>query len=97
MKTRFCEGKEDLQRIGQVLHVSSSCNMILKAENVPRIGNKVLDENLKPVGTVFDVFTPTSSPYVAVKPSIHNPQHLAKRVLYAVPSKLGSKKRKKRR
>jgi RNA-binding protein len=97
LNPRFCEGKEDLQRIGQVLHVSSSRNMILKAENVPRIGNKVLDENLKPVGIIFDVFGPTSSPYVAVKPSIHNPQDLVKRILYAVPSKFGNKKRKKRR
>jgi len=90
-------GKAILQRIGLVLHVSSSRNIILKAENVPRIGDKVLDENLKPVGMVFDVFGPTSSPYVAVKPNTQDPQHLVNRVLYIVPSKPGRKERKKKR
>jgi len=86
-----------LQRIGHVLHVSSSRNVILKAENVPRIGDKVVDENLKSVGTVFDVFGPSSSPYVAVKPDARDPHHLVNRVLYAVPSKPGKKERKKKR
>jgi RNA-binding protein len=86
-----------LQRIGHVLHVSSSRNIILKAENIPRIGDKVIDENLKPVGMVFDVFGPTSSTYVAVKPNIQDPQRLVNRVLYVVPSKPGRKERKKRR
>jgi len=90
-------GKEILQRIGLVLHVSSSKNIILKTKKVPRIGDRVLDENLKPVGMVFDVFGPTSSPYVAVKPNIQDPQHLVNRVLYVVPSKPGRKDRKKKR
>jgi RNA-binding protein len=86
-----------LQRIGYVLHVSSSRNIILKAENIPRIGDKVTDENLKPVGKVFDVFGPTSSTYVAVKPNIQDPQRLVNHVLYVVPSKPGRKERKKKR
>jgi len=90
-------GKAILQRIGLVLHVSASRNIILKAEKVPRIGDRVQDENLKPVGMVFDVFGPTSSPYVAVKPNIQNPRHLINRVLYVVPSKPEMKERKKKR
>jgi len=90
-------GKEILQRIGHVLHVSSSRNVVLKAENVPRIGDEVVDENLKSVGTVFDVFGPTSSPYVAVKPNVKDPRHLINRILYAVPSKPGRRERKKKR
>ena len=89
-------GKRVLHRIGHVLHVSNTKNMILKAENVPRIGDNVANEKLKPVGTVFDVFGPTSSPYVAVKPNIQNPEQLVNQVLYAVPSKAGRKKRRKR-
>jgi len=85
-----------LHRIGNVLHVSNTKNMIIKAENIPRIGDKVTDENLKPVGTVFDVFGPTSSPYVAVKPHIKSPEQLVNHVLYVVPSKDGRKTRKKR-
>jgi len=70
--------------------------MILKAENIPRIGDSVANEKLKPVGTVFDVFGPTSSPYVAVKPYIKSPEQLVNQVLYVVPSKDERIKRKKR-
>jgi len=77
---------EILQRIGCVLHVSSSKNIILKAENLPRIGDKVVDEHLKPIGMVFDIFGPTSSPYVAVRPDIGDPHRLVNHVLYAIPS-----------
>jgi rRNA processing protein Gar1 len=90
-------GKRVLNRIGCVLHVSNTKNMILKAENIPRIGDQVANEKLKPVGTVFDVFGPTSSPYVAVKPTIQSPEQLVNQVLYAVPSKAGTRKRKRRR
>ena len=90
-------GKKVLHRIGYILHLSNTKNIILKAENIPHIGAKVTNEKLKPVGTVFDVFGPTSSPYVAVKPSIHNPEQLVKQVLYSVPSEAGRKKRKRRR
>ena len=70
--------------------------MIIKAENIPRIGDKVANENLKPVGTVFDVFGPTSSPYVAVKPHVRSPEQLINHVLYVIPSEAGRRKRKKK-
>ena len=85
-----------MHRIGYVLHVSNTKNMILKAENIPRIGESVANEKLKQVGTVFDVFGPTSSPYVAVKPYIKRPEQLVNQVLYVVPSKDERIKRKKR-
>ncbi|PVX23885.1 MAG: H/ACA RNA-protein complex protein Gar1 [Candidatus Bathyarchaeum sp.] len=89
-------GKGILHRIGYVLHVSKTKNMILKAENIPRIGDNVANEKLKPVGTVFDVFGPTAAPYVAVKPHIKSPEQLVNSILYTVPSKDGRMKRKKR-
>ncbi len=61
--------------------------MILKAENIPRIGDSVVNEKLKAIGTVFDVFGPTSSPYVAVKPHINKPEQSINQVLYVIPSK----------
>jgi len=90
-------GKEILQRIGRVLHVSSSMNVILKAENVPRIGDKVVDENLKSVGTVFDVFGPTSYPYITVKPNVKDPHRFVNNILYSVPSKPERKEMKRKR
>jgi len=70
--------------------------MILKAESLPRIRDRVVDEKLKPVGTVFDIFGPVSSPYVSVKPEMDDLHSLANRVLYSIPSP-GSKKMKRRR
>jgi RNA-binding protein len=48
------------------------------------------------VGKVFDVFGPTASPYVAVKPNIQSPEKLINQILYVVPSKSGKKMRNKR-
>ncbi|MEM1589506.1 MAG: Gar1/Naf1 family protein [Candidatus Bathyarchaeia archaeon] len=80
-----------LIRLGCVLHVSSSKNIIVKVENVPRLGETVVDENLKPVGEVFDIFGPVSSPYVAVKSKIAKPGVLVGKALYVLPSKKGRK------
>jgi len=83
-----------LHRIGYVLHIGSSGNIILKAGNLPRIGDQVVDENLKPVGVVFDVFGPISSPYAAVRPSVEEPNRFIEHVLYAFPSKPRREKRR---
>ncbi|MBT8171676.1 Gar1/Naf1 family protein [Candidatus Bathyarchaeota archaeon] len=85
-----------MHRIGHVLHVSNTKNMILKVENIPHIGDDVINEKLDIVGTVFDVFGPTRSPYVAVKPKNHNPEKFVNDLLYSNPSKVGRIKRKKR-
>lgn len=73
-----------MQYLGRVLHVSSSRNLILKAKTMPKIGADVADENLKSVGTVFDVFGPVHAPYVAVKPRTIEPQRLINHLLYTV-------------
>jgi len=70
--------------------------MILKSENLPRIGDKVVNENLQSVGMVFDIFGPTSSPYVAIKPNVKEPQNLVNHILYVVPSPSKPKREKRR-
>jgi len=69
------------------LHVSPSRNIIVKVENIPKIGETVVDEHLKPIGKISDVFGPVSSPYVAVKPTIREPKKLANKILYVFPLK----------
>jgi RNA-binding protein len=76
-----------LQRLGLILHVTPSRNIIAKIENVPRIGETVVDENLKPIGKVFDILGPVSSPYATITPTIRNPEKLADRTVYTLPSK----------
>jgi len=76
-----------LQRLGRALHISPSRNIITKIEHLPKIGETVVDENLKPVGKVFDILGPVSSPYAAIKPSISEPEKLKNRMLYVCPLK----------
>ena len=83
-----------MQRLGLILHISPSRNMIVKVENIPRIGEAVVDEDLKPVGKVFDILGPVSSPYVAVRPAIHDPQRLVNKPVYVIPSMRRMEKRK---
>jgi RNA-binding protein len=78
-----------------VLHVSSSRNLVLKAETLPKINSKVVDRNLEFVGKVFDVFGPVSSPYAAVRPVVSKPQRLIGNTLYTSPSK-GRRKEKRK-
>jgi RNA-binding protein len=76
-----------LQRLGRVLHISPSRNIIAKVEHLPQIGETIVDENLKPVGKVFDILGPVSSPYVAIRPAVSEPEKLASKMLYVFPSK----------
>jgi len=86
-----------LERIGKILHITSDKNIILKAENRARIGDRVVDENLNPIGKIFDIFGPVSSPYVSVKADTENFQSSTDRILYVVPSRSQRKGRGKRR
>jgi RNA-binding protein len=67
--------------------LSPSRNLILNVESPPRIGETVVDENLKTVGTVLDTFGPVRSPYVAIRATIADPEKLVNKTLYVVPSK----------
>ncbi len=83
----FSRGELRLQRLGRISNVSPSGNAIVKAENPPKIGSEVVDENLNVVGRVFDVIGPVSSPYAVVKPSIREPAKLLNKPVYLLLSK----------
>ncbi|MEM2118589.1 MAG: Gar1/Naf1 family protein [Candidatus Bathyarchaeia archaeon] len=74
-----------MQRLGLALHVSSNKNVVIKVEGSPRIGEVVVDENMKPVGKVFDIIGPASSPYATLKPTVKEPQKLVGKRLYVTP------------
>jgi RNA-binding protein len=82
-----------LQRLGIVLSVTPSHNIITKSDKIPKIGIDVVDEGLKVVGKIFDIIGPTSSPYIVVRPKITDPQRLIGKKLYMI---LSRKKRRKR-
>ncbi len=66
--------------------MTPSRNVVVKAERLPRMGEKVVDEKLKQVGMIFDVFGPVSRPYVSIKSSTEDTKVLVNRSLYVVPS-----------
>ena len=70
-------------RLGAVLHMSrSSGNLIVDSSVETRIGATVQDAKGKKIGIVFDVFGPTASPFIAIKPSIETPERLLGKALY---------------
>jgi len=75
-----------LRRLGKVLHLSKSGNLLLRLEQypVPIIGAKVCDYKLRSVGVVNNVLGPVKTPYVSVKPVANVDGTLVDRVLYQV-------------
>jgi RNA-binding protein len=82
-----------LQRLGRATNVTPSRNLVIKAENPPKIGAEVVDENLKVVGKVFDIIGPVSSPFAVVKPNVSEPANLVNKPLYLLLSKTKRSKR----
>ena len=75
-------GADYLNRLGKVLHVSSTRRLILRAETKPSLGTQVYDSKLRPVGSVAEIFGPVKKPYISVKPIIDEPKRYVGRVLY---------------
>jgi rRNA processing protein Gar1 len=63
----FLFGGGYLIKLGKILHVSSSKNLILRAEVAPPLGAPVLTGDAREVGRIVDVFGPKKGPFVAVK------------------------------
>ena len=59
-------GGDCLNKLGKLLHISSSRNLVLRAEVTPPIGAVVMTNDSREVGRVSDVFGPTKAPYVSV-------------------------------
>lgn len=76
-----------MQRLGKVIHVTPSQNIVVKTEKLSKLGSIVVNEKLETVGKIFDVIGPTTSPYVIVKPSVKKPDVQANDQLYLLLSK----------
>jgi rRNA processing protein Gar1 len=75
-----------LRRIGQVLHLSKSGNLILQLEQspVPIIGSRVCDYKLRNIGVVNNILGPVGHAYVSVKPTTNLNDDLGRKILYLV-------------
>jgi len=76
-----------LQKLGRVITLTPSQNLVVKTEKAPKIGSSVIDDNLKDVGRVFDIIGPVTSPYAIVRPSVREPEKLTSKQLYLLLSK----------
>jgi RNA-binding protein len=88
----FSRGETRLQRLGRISNVSPSGNAIVKAENPPKIGSEVVDENLNVIGKVFDVIGPVTAPYAVIKPSVKVPANLVNKPVYLLSKTKRSRK-----
>jgi RNA-binding protein len=84
-----------LQRLGRILNVTPSQNIIVKTDKTPKIGSTVIDENLKDIGKVFDIIGPVSSPYAVVKPTVKEAEKLISKQLYLPLSKKEGRKERR--
>jgi rRNA processing protein Gar1 len=75
-----------LRRLGKVLHLSKSGNLILRLEGsqLPSEKATVCDYKLARIGTVNGILGPVKSPYVSVHPTVESGDTLKGRVLYLV-------------
>jgi rRNA processing protein Gar1 len=89
----FSRGEKRLQRLGKISNVSPSGNAIVKAENPPKIGSEVVDENLNVIGKVFDIIGPVSAPYAVIKPSVREPAKLVNKPVYLLLPKMKRSRR----
>src|SRR5207245_10926720 len=57
-----------LRRLGKVLHLSKSGNLIVRLEtsNPPQVGTEVFDPKLEKIGTVNNVMGPVAAAYLSV-------------------------------
>jgi rRNA processing protein Gar1 len=60
-------GGDFLIKLGKLLHISSSGNLIVRADAAAPLGAIVFTERAKRVGQVGDVFGPKKAPYISVK------------------------------
>ncbi len=73
-----------MNRLGKVLHLSKNKNLILRTKNKVKTKIPVLNEELRQVGVIFDVFGPIHNPYVSIKPTINNPEQYVGCFLYTM-------------
>ncbi len=73
-----------MRRLGKVLHLSKSGNLILRLESsrIPPEGAQVCDYKIARIGVVNNILGPVKAPYVSIQPSVEDPSVLGGRLLY---------------
>lgn len=82
-----------MRKLGIPHQIISNKKVITKINDtyIPKIGAIVVNEKLKPLGKILDIFGPVSSPYATIEPFI-NPKNLLNKALYLRSSKKNKEK-----
>ena len=59
-----------MKKLGVALHISRSGNIIVKSSlrDLPPLGARVFDKDMRRLGVIVDVIGPVDSPYIVVRP-----------------------------
>ena len=57
-----------MRSVAKVLHLTPR-GLVARGNQVPKIGQSVLDSSDKRIGNVSDIFGPVKSPYFTIKPA----------------------------
>ena len=55
-----------MKKIGQVSIVARNGNLLIKTNKSFRIGSKIVNQEIKPVGKIVDIIGPTKTPYIVI-------------------------------
>ena len=75
-----------LNRLGEVLHLSTNKNLILRTKSNVKTKIPVFSEELHQIGVIYDIFGPVDNPYVSIKPTIDNSKQYIGHILYTMNS-----------
>ena len=75
-----------MNRLGEVLHLSTNKNLILRTNSKVKTKIPVFNEELHQIGIIYDVFGPVNKPYVSIKPTINNSKQYKGHFLYTMNS-----------
>ncbi len=85
-----------LTKFGKALHFSQvTGNIIAKVKEPTEPGSIVVDEKLRKIGTVIEVFGPVASPYAAIKPFDKANSAIVDRLLYTFRDQSNPKRKRK--
>lgn len=73
-----------MKRLGKVLHLSKSGNLIVRLElpEPPSVGTRVCNSKIQTVGIVNNILGPARAPYASIQTSMEKAAALTGRVLY---------------
>lgn len=66
------------------MHLSKSGKLVLRTKLDARVGVTVLNDKLKMVGTIVDVFGPVDHPYTSVQPATRDSEKYVGKSLYVL-------------